>query len=63
MISRRKSSIARIEILFDRLRDAVNFVDEENVALLHVGQQAGQIAGFFDHRPRSDAHVLAELVS
>ena len=53
----------RVEVFLDRLRDAVDFVDEEDVALLEIGEQAGEVAGLFDHRAGGHAHVLAELVA
>ena len=43
----------RIEDLFDRRRQAVNLVDEQDVARLQVGQDRGQIAGLFEHRARA----------
>ena len=36
----------RIQILLDRLLQAVDFVDEQDVATLQIRQQAGEVAGF-----------------
>ena len=36
---------------------AVDFVDEEDVALLDIGQNAGEIARFFDLRPRGGVEL------
>jgi hypothetical protein len=41
----------------------VDLVDEEDVALLHVGQQAGEVAGLLDDGAGGDADVAAELVA
>jgi hypothetical protein len=41
----------------------VDFVDEEQVAFLEVGQQAGEVAGFFDDGAGGDADVAAEFVA
>ena len=41
----------RIEDLLDRGRQAVDLVDEQDVARLQVGQQRGEVAGARDHRP------------
>ena len=38
----------RVEVFLDGLLEAVDFVNEQHVALLEVGQQAGQVAGFLD---------------
>ncbi len=52
----------RIEDLFDRRRQAMDLVDEQHFARLQVRQDAGQIAGLLDHRPRRGARRHAELV-
>lgn len=39
----------------------MNFIDEQNVALLQVGEQRRQIAGLGDHRPRGRAKADAEF--
>jgi hypothetical protein len=41
----------------------VNFVDEEDVAFLHVGQQAGEVAGLLDDWSRGHPDVAAELMA
>ncbi len=40
----------------------MDFVDEENVVLLQIGQQRGQIFWLFEHRARGLAQVHAQLV-
>jgi hypothetical protein len=40
----------RIKIFLDGFLQAVDFVNEQNVALLQIGQQAGQVAGLLDGR-------------
>ena len=52
----------RIEELLDDRTHAVHFVDEEHIALLEIGQDARQIAGLLERRPRRGAHRRAELV-
>ena len=43
----------RIQNLFDRRRHAVDFVDEQHLALAaRFGQNAGEIAGLLEHRAR-----------
>ena len=37
-----------IEVLFDHFGEAVDFVDEENVALLQSGEETGEVTCFFD---------------
>ncbi len=39
----------------------MDLVDEEQVALLEAGEQAGEVGGFFDDRAGGDAHVAAHL--
>ena len=51
----------RIEDLLDRRRQAVDLVDEEDVALLEIGEQRGEVAGPGDHRARGRAEIDAEL--
>jgi hypothetical protein len=51
----------RIEDLLDRGREPVDLVDEEDVAILEIGEQGGEIAGLGDHRPRGGAKADAEL--
>lgn len=52
-----------VEILLDGFRDAVDFVDEEDVAFLEIREEAGEVAGFFDDGAGGDADVFAELVA
>ena len=52
----------RIEILLDDRAEAVDFVDEEHVARVEVGQQAGQVARLVQHGTRRDAHLRPHLV-
>jgi len=40
----------------------VNLVDEQDVMRLEVGQDRGQVAGLFQHRPRSLAQVDLHFV-
>jgi hypothetical protein len=51
----------RIEHLLDRRIEPVDLVDEENVALLQIGEQRREIAGLGDHRPRGGAEVDTKL--
>ena len=51
----------RIEDLLDRRIKPVDFVDEEDVAVLEVGEQCRQIACLRDDRPRGRAEIDAEL--
>ena len=41
----------RIQVFFDHAFEGVDFVDEQNGAARHVGQQPGQIAWLIQHRP------------
>ncbi len=41
-----------VEVLFDDRTHAVNFIDKEHIVLVEVGEQAGQISGFVEYRPR-----------
>jgi hypothetical protein len=52
----------RIEDLLDDRREAMDLVDEEDVVLLEVGEDRGEVLGLFEHRPRGLAQVHAELV-
>ena len=51
----------RIEDLLDRRIEAVDLVDEQDVALLEIGQERGEVAGLGDHRAGGGAEVDAEL--
>ena len=51
----------RIQHFFDHRREPMDLVDEQHVARLQVGQQRGEIAGPFEHRPRGLAQVHAQL--
>jgi hypothetical protein len=52
-----------VEVFLDGLRDAVDLVDEEDVALLEAGEQAGEITGFLDHGAGGDADAFAKLMA
>ena len=49
----------RIEVFLDRLLQPMDFVDEQNVALLQVGEKPGQVAGFLDGRSAGALEVRA----
>ena len=51
----------RIEDLLDRAVEAVDLVDEQDVALLERGQDRGEVAGPLDRRARGVLDVHAEL--
>ena len=51
----------RIEDLLDRRREPVDLVDEQDVAILEIGEQGGEIARLGDHRPGGGAEADAEL--
>jgi hypothetical protein len=51
----------RVEDFFDNVRQAVNLVDEKNVALLQVGEQRCQVTRAFHDRPRCTFEVDAHL--
>ena len=51
----------RIEDLLDRRVEAVDLVDEEDVAVLEVGEQRGEIAGLGDDGPGGGAEAHAQL--
>jgi hypothetical protein len=55
-----------IKVLLDDLGEAVNFVDEENIALLEAGEESGQVTGFFNRRsgsgPDGGVHFCPEDV-
>ena len=50
-----------IEHLLHRRAEAMDFVDEQHVALFEIGQQRREIAGLGDHRTRSGAEADAEF--
>ena len=54
----------RIEHFLDRGIEAVDLVDEQDVAVLEVGQQGGKVARLGDHRAgrgaEADAHLAGE---
>ena len=56
----------RVEVFLDGFLEAVDFIDEKHVALLQVGQQAGQVAGLLDGRAagafEAGAHALGDDV-
>src|SRR5665811_1448731 len=51
----------RVEDLLDGGVEAVDLVDEENVALLEVGEQAGDVDLALERRPGRGVHADAEL--
>ena len=51
----------RIEDFLDRRVEPVDFVDEQDVALLEIGQQRREIAGLGDHRAGGRAEIDAQL--
>ena len=51
----------RIEDLLDRRAEAMDLVDEQDVARLQVGELGGEVAGAHDHRPRGQAEADPEL--
>ena len=52
----------RVEHLFHDAAQAVDLVDEEDVALVQVGQDGRQVAGPLDGRPGGDLDAHAHLV-
>ena len=52
----------RVEHLFHLPGQAVDLVDEEDVPLLQVGQQGGQVPRLFDGRARGDPDLHPHLV-
>ncbi len=52
----------RIENFLDRRVQAMNFVDEEHIALFEIGQKRCEIAGLRDHRPRRRAEADAQFL-
>ncbi len=52
-----------IEDLLDRRAEPVDLVDEKDFARLEVGQDGGQVAGLFQHRPGRRPHGHAHLVA
>ena len=59
-----RSSIAGIEHFLDRRIEAVDLVDEQDVAVLKVGEQRREVARLGDNRARrgaeSDAHLAGK---
>src|SRR5262249_29690198 len=51
----------RIEDFLDRRVEPVDLIDEQDVALLQIGEQRREIAGLGDHRPGSGAEIDPEL--
>ena len=51
----------RIEDLLHRVVEAMDLVDEEDVALVDVGQDGGQVAGSLDGRPAGRVDGDTEL--
>ena len=52
----------RVEDLLDRRPEAVDLVDEEDVARLQVGEDRRQIAGALEHRPGGGAQRRVHLL-
>ena len=52
----------RVEDFLDRRPQAMNLVDEQHIALAQIGQNRGQIGGFFHHRSGGAADRNAHLV-
>src|SRR5581483_10326783 len=52
----------RVEHLFHSASQTVNLVDEEDVAVVEVGEQRGQIAGELEGGPRRDPEADLHLV-
>ena len=44
-------------------RQTVDFIDEQDIVRLQIGEQTRQIAGFVNHGTGSDTHVHAHLVA
>ena len=51
----------RIENFLDRRIEPVDFVDEQNIALLEIGQKRRKVAGLGDHRAGGGAEIDAEF--
>src|SRR5262249_57310001 len=51
----------RVEDLFHRRIETVDFVDEEDVAVLQVGKQRGEVARLGNDGARGGAEANAEL--
>ena len=51
----------RIEDFLDRRIEAMDLVDEQNVARFEIGELGGEIAGLGDHRPGGRAEIDAEF--
>ena len=51
----------RVEDFFDDRREPMNFVDEQHIIALKIGQHGGQVAGLFEDRPRGLLQVDAHL--
>ena len=55
-----------VEIFFDHFREAVNFIDKEDIAFLKAGEESSKVAGFFDRGTgggaNSGVHFCAEDV-
>ena len=52
-----------VEDFFDGAAETVDFVDEEDVAFLEIGEDAGEVAGALDCWARGDAEICAHFVS
>ena len=52
----------RVQDLLDRPRQAVDLVDEQDVALAELGEDGGQVAGPLERRARRDVQADVQLV-
>src|SRR2546428_9398101 len=60
---RRSSDLhRRIQRFFDRSRQAMHLVDEQDITLLQRGEDGGEVAGVAQDGPRSEEHT-SELQS
>ena len=53
----------RVEILFNGLVKAVDFVNEQDISLFQVGQDTRQVSDFFDRRAAGGFQSCAHLMS
>src|SRR5690606_7030768 len=53
----------RVEVLFHGLGDAVDLIDEEDVAFFKAGEHACEVSGALHHGAGSDTHLSPHLVA
>ncbi len=41
----------------------MDFIDKEDVPFFQIGEETGQVAGFFNHGTGSHAHITAQFVA